>query len=430
MLATSSTSPVSAHPTHDGSGKEAGFDLVLEETSPGGVPMERMSDIRCEDGMAGIFPCHKTDLRSFVPLDEMDSIWSNDVWGWVDPQTQREYALVGLYEGTSFVDVTDPSDPTVLGMLPTHTRGSVWRDVKVYQNHAYVVSEASGHGMQVFDLTRLRGATEKRTWSEDGWLGGFGQAHNLAINEDTGHAYIVGAVRGTTACPGVGGGPIIADLSDPKKHVDAGCYGGDGYTHDVHCVDYHGPDADHTGREICTASNEDTVTVLDATDPADVEMLARVPYETASYTHQGWFTEDHEYFLMGDELDELTGTVDETTTYIFDMRDLDDPKLIGTGTTGLQTIDHNIFIHENVAYESNYTSGLQMFDTKWLYQGRMKRIGWFDGFPADDDTKFAGSWSNYPYFPSGNVVFTGTEEGLFVVDARVKSSQKPDKPGR
>lgn len=419
------TAPVEAHPVHDGSGKEAGFDTAMENPSPGGVPMARMSDIRCEDQMAGIFPCHKTDLKSFVPLTEFDSVWANDVWGWTDPETGHEYALVGLFEGTGFVDVTDASDPTVLGVLPTHTSvgsGGVWRDIKVHDDHAYIVSENAGHGMQVFDLTRLRGVTEEQEWTEDAWLGGFGQVHNLAINEESGTAYVVGAWRGTTACPGVDGGPIIIDLSEPAAPEVAGCYGGDGYTHDIQCVNYRGPDTEHRGREICVASNEDTVTVLDATDPAAVEMLARVPYETASYTHQGWFTEDQQYFLLGDEIDELAGAVTETTTYIFDMDDLDDPQLIGTGSSGLSSIDHNIFVKDRIVYESNYTTGLRMFDTYKLDQGRMKQVAWFDGYPLDDDTYFAGSWSNYPWFESGNVVFTGTEEGLFVVRPRVKSS--------
>jgi choice-of-anchor B domain-containing protein len=430
LLAVTFSQPAQAHPTHDGSGKEAGFDRVLEDVSPGGVPMERMSDIRCEDQMAGIFPCHKVDLRSFVPLSEMDSIWSNDIWGWTDPATGKEYALVGLYEGTGFVDVSNPSDPVVLGTLPTHTEvgnGGVWRDVKVYDNHAYIVSENRGHGMQVFDLTRLRGATEKQSWTEDGWLGGFGQVHNLAINEDSGRAYVVGAWRNTTVCPGVDGGPIIVDLAtDPASPEVVGCYGGDGYTHDVHCVTYHGPDSEYAGREICSASNEDTVTVLDATDPQNVEMLARVPYDTAAYTHQGWFSEDHRYFLMGDEIDELAGTVDETTTYIFDMNDLDDPQLTGTASSGLESIDHNIFIKDKVVYESNYTSGLRLFDSWKLDQGRMREIGWFDVYPNDDETKFAGTWSNYPFFDSGIVVMSGVEEGLFVLEPRVKSSAPPN----
>jgi choice-of-anchor B domain-containing protein len=425
LLVGVSSLTATAHPEHDGSGKEAGFDFVIEDVSPGGVPAERISDLRCEDDMAGIFPCHKTDLMSYIPLKEIGSIWANDVWGWTDPQTGHEYALLGAFEGTAFFDVTDGYDPTYLGMLPTHTQvgyGGIWRDIKVNDDVAYVVSENAGHGMQVFDLTRLRGVTTKQTWTEDNWVGGFGQAHNLAINEASNTAYVVGARRDVTACPGVAGGPIIFDLSDPLHPQLAGCYGGDGYTHDVHCVTYHGPDTDYTGREICSASNEDTVTVLDATDPAHVKQLARVPYDTSAYTHQGWFSEDHRYFLMGDEVDELAGKVDQTTTYIFDMSDLDDPKLTGTASSGLDTIDHNIFIKDGLAYESNYTSGLRVFDGWRLDQGRMREVGFFDGYPADDHTGFAGSWSNYPWFKDGKVVFTGTEEGLFVVKTRLKTS--------
>lgn len=414
-----------AHPVHDGSGKEAGFDTVREEVSPGGVPQERMTNLRCKGGMAGIFPCHKVDLEAFVPLSEMgDSVWVNDVWGWSDPQTGRDYALVSLFEGTGFLDITQADNPVWLGMLPTQTpddRGNIWGDIKVNDDHAYIVSEATDHGMQVFDLTRLRGVDRPQDWTSDAHVDGFGQAHNLAINEDSDTAYVVGAVH-PQACNNGEGGPMAYDLSDPKNPQLVGCYGEDGYTHDVQCVEYHGPDADYTGREICVASNEDTVTIVDMTDPAHGKMLARAPYETASYTHQGWFTEDHAHFLLGDETDELEGTVDQTTTYVWDLTDLDAPELTGTASTGLGTIDHNIFIKDSVAYESNYTSGLRLFDTKKVDKGRMKQIGWFDGFPADDSTTFAGSWSNYPWFDDGKVIFTGVEEGLFVVDSRAKSS--------
>src|SRR5690554_7849912 len=81
---------------------------------------------------------------------------ANDIWGWTDPLTGREYAPVGLSNGTSFVDVTDPSNPVYLGRLPAHSENSLWRDIKVYADHAFVVSEAWDHGMQIFDLTRLR----------------------------------------------------------------------------------------------------------------------------------------------------------------------------------------------------------------------------------------------------------------------------------
>jgi choice-of-anchor B domain-containing protein len=424
------TLPATGHPTHDGSGKEAGFDLESEEVSPGGVPQERMTDLRCEDGMAGIFPCHKIDLASFVPLDELESVWTNDVWGWEDPETGHEYALVSKYEGTAFVDITDPYDPVYLGTLPTEVpgdRGNIWGDLKVYGDHAYIVTEAAGHGMQVFDLTRLRGVTEPQEWTVDNTVKTFGQAHNIAMNEDSATAYVVGAWRDVTipGCEGVDGGPIAFDVSDPGNPEVVGCYGEDGYTHDIQCVEYAGPDADYTGREICVASNEDTVTVLDATDKANIEMVARAPYETSAYTHQGWFTEDHAYFLLGDELDELFETVDGTTTYVWNLNDLDNPVLQGADNNGNGSIDHNIFIKDGLAYQSNYTSGLRVNDTYRVDQGRLTERGFFDVYPANDDTTFAGTWGNYPYFDSGTVVVTGIEEGLFVLKPRLKSSAPP-----
>ena len=436
VVAMLAAAPALGHPTHDGSGKEAGFDLVAEDVSPGGVPQERMTDLRCEDGMAGIFGCHKIDLASFMPLTELgDSIWANDVWGWEDPETGHEYALVSKFEGTAFVDVTDAYDPVYLGTLPTEvqgSRGNIWGDLKVYGDHAYIVTEAPEHGMQVFDLTRLRGVTEPQAWTVDNTVKTFGHAHNIAVNEDSATAYVIGARRGVTipGCEDVDGGPIAFDVSDPANPSFAGCYGGDGYTHDIQCVDYAGPDADHTGKEICVASNEDTVTVLDATDKDDIKQLARTPYETSAYTHQGWFTEDQEYFLLGDELDELAGTVDSTTTYVWNLQDLDNPVLEGMDSDGNPSIDHNIFIKDGLAYKSNYTSGLRVDDTYRVDQGRLTERGYFDVYPADDHTGFAGTWGNYPFFDSGTVVVTGIEEGLFVLKPRLRSADPDFRTGR
>ena len=430
-LSTASTA--TGHPVHDGSGKEAGFDRVAEPVSPGGVPQERLSSIKCTDDKAGIFPCHRVDLASFVPLSELGgSIWANDVWGWTDPQTGRDYALAKLFEGTAFVDVTDETDPVYLGTLPSPApnpddNGHIWGDIKTYGNHAFIGSEATGHGVQIFDLTRLRGVTEEREWTQDGQITDFGQSHNIALNEDSATLYVIGAWKGVTApgCADVDGGPIMYDVSDPAEPQFVGCYGGDGYTHDIHCVDYHGPDVAYRGQEICVASNEDTVTVLDVTDKSDVQMLARAPYETSAYTHQGWFTEDHANFLLGDELDELTGTVGETTTYVWDLEDLDNPKLTGMHGNGNSSIDHNIFIKDGLAYKSNYTSGLRIDDTFKVDQGRLKERGYFDVYPADDSTTFAGTWGNYPFFDSVIVAVTGIEEGLFILKPRIASSSSP-----
>lgn len=92
-----------------------------------------LSNITCTDGKADEYECSNIDLLSFVPLEDLGSEGDgNDIWGWTDPETDREYAIVGCEDGTSFVDVTEPCDPKVLGFLPTYTNSSLWRDIKVY----------------------------------------------------------------------------------------------------------------------------------------------------------------------------------------------------------------------------------------------------------------------------------------------------------
>ena len=105
----------------------------------------------CENGMAGIYPCNDYDLVAHIDINTLGGPGAsgNDCWGWTDPSTQKEYALVCTSTGTSFIDISDPLNPIILGQLPTQTVNSIWRDVKTYGNYAFIVSEASGHGMQV-----------------------------------------------------------------------------------------------------------------------------------------------------------------------------------------------------------------------------------------------------------------------------------------
>ena len=115
-----------------------------------------ISQTPCLNGLAGEYPCNGYDLQSFISLAELDTDRGNDSWGWTDPDNGDEYAIMGVKNGTVFIDISNPINPVYLGKLPSHTGSSIWRDIKVYQNYAYVVSEANNHGMQVFDLTRLR----------------------------------------------------------------------------------------------------------------------------------------------------------------------------------------------------------------------------------------------------------------------------------
>lgn len=384
-----------------------------------------------QDGQAAGYPCQNVDLLSYLPLDQIGGTRSNsaanDIWGWTDPASGKEYAIVGRVFGTSFVDISAPESPVYLGELPTHGAfGSSWRDIKVYKDHAFIVSEAMGHGMQVFDLSQLRNVTGPPvTFAETAHYNKVATSHNVAINEDTGFAYVIGAA-GKNSCSG---GLHMVDIRTPESPSFAGCFSADGYTHDTQCVVYTGPDATYHGREICLNSNEDTVTIVDVTNKSAPVMLSRTSYAGSAYTHQGWLTEDQQYFLVDDELDEQNFG-HGTRTRVFDVSDLDNPTVTesSTFTSTSTAIDHNQYVKGNYSFQANYRSGLRILKIDTTAAPPLSQVGYFDIYPADDAAEFNGAWSNYPYFASGVVIVSGIEQGLFVLRPNVTSDGGTDAP--
>jgi len=385
-----------------------------------------ISQTPCENGVAGDYPCNGIDLMSHISAqtllaEELSGSWLNDIWGWTDSDTGKEYALIGMTNGTSFVDVSDPVNPIFLGILNEHNFAgksneakSVWRDINVYNNYAFIVSEDENQGMQVFDLTELRGVTSPQTFSETTNYQGISNAHNVVINETTGFAYIVGATKATTGNDCADGGLHIIDISTPDTPVYRACYDEDGYTHDAQCIIYNGPDEDYQGKEICFNANEDTIIFVDVDDKDAIVQISRTGYSGAQYTHQGWLTEDHKYFLTNDELDEYRdGT--NTKTLIWDVQDLDTPVLIGTYEHAGKAIDHNLYISGDFAYESNYTSGLRVLDIIDVAEGTLSEVAFFDTYLSSDAAIFDGNWSNYPFFKSGTIIISDITNGLFVL---------------
>ena len=378
-------------------------------------------DVACEDGSADVFDCDYVDIVSFLPVGRIGGergVEVNDMWGWTDPVTGTEWALVGRYDGTSFIDLSDPGSPRYVGDLPL-TEGanpSVWRDIKVYRDHAFIVSDGAGeHGMQIFDLTQLRDVTGPPvTFEATALYWGIHSAHNVIINEDTGFAYAVGSNGGGNTC---GGGLHMMDIRDPLNPVFVGCFtsqSGAPASHDAMCITYAGPDTEHRGSEICFGSNGRMFSIADVTDKSAPVELAASDYPNTSYTHQGWIDEAHEYFYMNDEIDEVDGSVPSTRTLIWDVRDLDDPILAAEHFSENRASDHNLYIRGDLMYQSNYRSGLRILDIS--DRENPVEIGFLDTVPyGEDEPGFAGSWSNYPYFESGIIVVTSGKEGVFVV---------------
>ena len=395
----------------------------------------------CIDGFAKIpgtdyeYSCLNYDLMGRITLEEMDAEAGNDCWGWTDSTTGREYAIMGVNNGTSFIDITDSTSPIYLGKLPTATVDSSWRDMKVYNDHVYIVSEAGDHGLQVFNLANLRGIDSEQVFSTDYTDKSFGQAHNIAINEDSGYAYIAGArTKGIYALN-------LSNPLAPKLELEGSQFG---YSHDAQIVNYKGPDQDYFGKEIYIGSNENKVDIVDVTDKSEPKLISTFLYDH-QYTHQAWLTDDHKYALLGDELDELDSNYElkadaKTRTVIIDLSDLDKPELHHDYEAETKAIDHNGYVKGTEFFLASYTAGLRVLDILNIDQKSISEIGFFNTFIDHNDSglpnsttvksqdpdgdhsgkkgnseAFNGAWSVYPFFKSENIIISDINSGLFIV---------------
>ncbi|MEM1055247.1 MAG: choice-of-anchor B family protein [Bacteroidota bacterium] len=401
----------------------AALCLVLLAAAPVFAQPFPCANGTANDATGVTFACDGVDLLARIPPQDLGApafascpsrACLNDLWGWTDPETGREIALVAVSNGTAFVDVTTPTAPSILGRLPTATGPSTWRDIKVHADHAYIVSEAEGHGLQIFDLRRLRGlaADPARLFTSDARIGE-ATAHNVAVDPESGRLY-------TTGGP-VPGGIDVYDLADPVAPVLLGSLGsgGIGYTHDAQCVTYDGPDADYIGRQICFAFNAFRLLIVDVTDAPVFSILSIAFYPEIGYVHQGWLTEDGQYLLVNDETDEIQRD-EPTRTLVMDVADLDNPEFAFAHDHGTAGVDHNLYVREQYAYQANYTDGLRIVDLSRIGEGTLRLAGSFDTFPEAPDgapDAYDGAWTAYPFFESGTLVVTDQAYGLFVLRA-------------
>jgi choice-of-anchor B domain-containing protein len=325
--------------------------------------------------------------------------------------------LAGKENGTAIVDITDAKRPVYLAELPTPSpENLIWRDIKVFADHAFIVAESPLHGMQVLDLTRLRdldASDAPVTLDEDAHYLGFLRAHNIVINEDSGFAYAVDQRDDLQGCARA---MHMIDISDPVNPTFAGCYN-DTRVHDAHCVNYDGPDARFSGREICITSTggDLSVGVVDVTDKTDPVTLSITGYPNAAFSHQGWLLDGHRFYVHNSESTVRTPQgVD-----IFDMAELTDPQHTGFFENPAQSTQHNMYQKNRYAFQSNYSSGLRIYDTRNVADGQLNEVAFFDVYPPHDDPGFGiGSWSNYPWFESGVIAVNGYQ-GLWLVKPRL-----------
>ncbi|UCE59407.1 MAG: choice-of-anchor B family protein [Phycisphaerales bacterium] len=402
--------------------RTANFCIKALATKLGGTP-------------AGDYDAQAIDLLSRVPLEdfESDTVSASDCWGYTS-SSGREYAIIGLYHGIGFVEVTQPTDPQVVAMRFGDTSAS--KDVKVYGDFAYSVAEVGGRvsgGIHVFYLGSIDGGLVTFIHTIVTPDGSSTATHNLAIDEESGFLYRCGGGDGAIY------GLRIYDLSDPSTPEFVGSWN-ERYVHDAQVVTYDTP-GPYAGKQIAFCFASDTpnggkpgIEILDVTDKSDIAVLGSINLAAspilshpAVLCQQGRLSPDRHYLYVADELDEGMDPLRTTTTRMVDVSDLSNPVQVATFTNGNSASDHHVYTRDDLIFEANYRSGLRVFDARDPLSPT--EIAFFDTYSPNDTPGQDALWGVYPYFASGTIIGSDMDKGLFVWslrDCRDVSSTGPD----
>lgn len=345
----------------------------------------------------------KVKLIAHFDLAQLGAKSGNTCWGYVS-KAGREYALMGCSNSTAFIEVTDPYKAKIVAKIP-HSEG-LWSDIKVYKDTVYVSTENSGSGIQVIDVSKIDTGvvTLIQTIKEPG------RSHTIAVDPDGPYLYTCGSNEGVGK-----GATTCFSIKDPNNPVRFGAPTMTPvYQHESQVVTY--KSGKYKGKTIMFGGGEGRgLEIWDLTDKDKPSLVKRVAYPFVGYCHQGWLSSDRKYFYVNDEFDESTNAI-ATRTLVFDVSDLEKADLVSTYTTNKASIDHNLYTRNDFVFHANYTSGLWIFNANETPL-TPKLCGFFDTYPQDDKAHFDGAWSNYPLLPSGIVLISDINSGLFIVDA-------------
>lgn len=382
----------------------------------------------CAGNVSAGFPCQSVSLLSHLAFDVLKpvSTRANDIWGYTDLNTGREYAFIGVENGVAILDITDPVAPEQVG-APAGS-STTWRDVEIYQvfdasaqrwrAYAYVTADNVQDVLMVLDLSGLPNGVERVEHTSD---------HRAAHTNYMLDADFTYGISQTGAPPVLGiaganlntGNHRLYSLSNPRAPALLSV-SSSGYAHDM--VSFPIKDARKNTQcvnaqtqpqcQVLADFNENTVDVWDVTDPTSRQLLISQSYANRGFTHSGWWTEDGRYLYVNDELDERDLGLN-TTIRVFDMANLRAPVQAGSWVGPTRAIDHNAYVKGNRLYFSNYSEGLTILDI--TNPVAPVRVGQFDTFPATSEVGFVGAWGVYPFFASGTIAISDINSGLYLV---------------
>jgi len=312
-----------------------------------------------------------------------------DVWGYNAPDG-REYAIIGCYDGTSIIEVTDPANPVERAFIAGPQAFYIWREIRTYSHYAYVtqdgVNNNPNHGIQIIDLSQLPAtATLVNTYKANLPSG---TAHNLYI--DDGYAYLSGTQTGSSI--------VILSLKDPVNPVEVSRWGAR-YWHDVIVKN---------DTIYGSAGASARVEIVDGRNKIGLQLISEAVYPSG-YTHNAWMTDDNCYFVQTDEVHDLP-------VNFWDVTDHQTPELAATYHGGPGSIAHNVQVLGNLAFLSYYYDGLKVLD---ISQRRAPvEVANYDTFPDDNLQRgfgYDGAWGVFPFLASGNILISDVKYGLQLI---------------
>jgi choice-of-anchor B domain-containing protein len=402
---------------------------IIDDSPAQALQATQAAEANCVQALAGQFPCRNVSFLSQIALASFSSRPTSaaNLWGLVDLNDNREYAIIGLRNGTAIVEVTNPASPREV--ITIAGNASAWREVKVYQvrdnaanrwrAYAYITTEAAGSGLQVIDLSGLPNTASLATTITDtgsqhtAYVSNIDYSTNVALPGAQAFLYVAGAnlSAGSWRVYSLANPAAPALVSTPPL--------GTQYMHDstsLFITDSRTAQCDqgHNPCEVLVDFNENTVDLWDITNKASPVRLSSTTYANAQYTHSGWPSADQRHLFFHDELEEIRQGLN-TRIYTMDLANLRAPSIVTSFTGPNTTTDHNGYTKGNRYFVSHYRRGLVIFDVTTPTQ--LREIGSFDTFitPTANTAGTDGAWGVYPFLPSGNVVISDITNGLFVL---------------
>jgi choice-of-anchor B domain-containing protein len=414
--------------------RAAAISGIVATTPAAALQATQAAPSNCVQGFAGQFPCRNVDFLAQIPLSAFSTqpLSAANVWGLVDLNDNREYAVIGLRNGTAVVDVTDPANPREVATVPGNS--SQWREVKIYQYrdttanryraYAYISTEAPGSGLQVIDLSGLPNTVSLATTLTDTgrqhtvYVSNIDYATNVALPGAEAFLYAAGSDRNAGAWR-------VYSLANPANPQPLTSAPGGQYMHDstsLFITDSRAAqcEAGHNPCQVLVDFNENTVDLWDVTNKSLPVLLSSTGYPAATYTHSGWPSADQRFLFVHDELEEIRRGLN-TQLYTMNLDNLRAPSVVTSYTGPSTTTDHNGYSKGTFYYVSHYRRGLVVFDV--TDPNQLREVAHLDTFlaPTENSAGTDGAWGVYPFFPSGTVAISDISNGLLLMKPNTAS---------